>query len=617
MSALVRRRQRDSNIWPGFVDALATLLMVVIFILMIFVVAQFYLTRLLSGKDESLARLTRQVAELSELLSLERETSAELRITVAQLSAELQTSISAREELRSQVGQLTAARDSLEGRLAEMLASRAVLQQRLDESEAARKGIDARLLEVLEERDALLGKLRSVEDDAGIAEAERAQSAAELEQAIKVIAANRETIELQLKDLERLRRDISALRDTRQGLEDEIAALVQARDRLQDQYDNADDARREAERRVVLLIGEVNAAAARIRTLTETNAETLARIAELTEKLTASDKRVVNLQTELEKQQAAASRLRTELDKQQAAASLLQTDLTDSRTDAERMRAELEAERSRSQSQRDQLGELRDTTKKLEARLSDQTERTQLAQTEIEQRDIRLEELFSEHQLTQEKLTEEKKVSAEAQQQVELLNAQIAALRQQLARIAAVLEATEAKNRDQNVQILDLGKRLNAALATKVQELARFRSEFFGRLREVLSNRDDVKIVGDRFVFQSEVLFTSGSAQIGEPGKEKLAQFAATLREISQRIPKEINWILQVEGHTDTVPIRNEQFRSNWELSAGRAISVVKFLVEQGIPADRLSATGYGENQPIDPQDLERNRRIEMKLTQR
>ncbi len=157
----------------------------------------------------------------------------------------------------------------------------------------------------------------------------------------------------------------------------------------------------------------------------------------------------------------------------------------------------------------------------------------------------------------------------------------------------------------------------NAALATKVQELARFRSEFFGRLSEVLSDRDDVRIVGDRFVFQSEVLFGSGSAQIADAGKDKLAQFAATLREITPRIPSNINWILQVEGHTDTVPINNEQFRSNWELSAGRAISVVKYLVEQGLPAERLSATGYGEYQPIAPGDLERNRRIEMKLTQR
>lgn len=561
MSSLARRRSRHTDIWPGFVDALATLLMVFIFVLMIFVLAQFYLTRVLSGKDESLARLTRQVAELTDLLSLERETSAELRITVAQLSAELQSSIATREELANKVTQLTAARDSLEGRLAELMASKAVLQQRLDESESARKGIDARLLEVLKDRDALLGKLRSIEDKADVAEAERAQTSTELEQAIKVIEANRQTIKLQVQDLERLRRDIAALRDTRQKLEDEVAALAQARDALKSQFEASEEARKAAEQKVVVLVGQVGDAQAEVKTLTEANEATKAKVAEMLAKLKDSDSRVVQLQSNLDSE--------------------------------------------------------RDTRKKLEARLADQTERTKLAQTELEQRDIRLEELFSENQQSQNALTEEQKISAEAKKQVELLNAQIASLREQLARIEAALQASETKSKEQNVQILDLGRRLNAALATKVQELARFRSEFFGRLREVLSDREDVRIVGDRFVFQSEVLFGSGSAQIGDPGKAKLAKFAATLRDISGKIPKDINWILQVEGHTDTIPINNEQFRSNWELSAARAISVVKFLVEQGIPPERLSATGYGEYQPIDQTDLERNRRIEMKLTQR
>lgn len=560
MSAL-RRRQRHLDIWPGFVDALATLLMVFIFVLMIFVLGQFYLTRLLSGKDESLARLNRQLAELSELLALERESSAELRITVAQLSAELQSAITAREQLGNKVNQLTAARDALEGRLAELMASRAIVQQQLDQSEAARRGVDTRLLEVLRERDALLGKLRAVERDAEIAAAERAQTAAELEQAIKVIDANRDTIQLQLRDLERLRRDLAALRETRQKLEDEVAALAAARDQLRSRLTTAEEAREEAEGKVVVLLGEIDESEARIRSLSELDEKAQARIAELVEQLSKSESRAVQLQQE--------------------------------------------------------LGAERDATKKLEARLADEAERTRLAQTELEQREIRLEELLSEHEGTKRALTEEQKISAEAQRSVELLNAQIAALREQLARIEAALETSEAASREQKAQILDLGRRLNAALATKVQELARFRSEFFGRLREVLSDRDDVRIVGDRFVFQSEVLFGSGSAQIGEPGKEKMAQFAATLREIATRIPKDLNWVLQVEGHTDTVPIHNEQFRSNWELSSARAISVVKFLVEQGIPAERLSATGYGEYQPIAPGDLERNRRIEMKLTQR
>ncbi|MCG8511006.1 MAG: OmpA family protein, partial [Rhodospirillales bacterium] len=165
------------------------------------------------------------------------------------------------------------------------------------------------------------------------------------------------------------------------------------------------------------------------------------------------------------------------------------------------------------------------------------------------------------------------------------------------------------------------GKRLNAALASKVQELSRYRSEFFGRLRQVLGEQAGVRIVGDRFVFQSEVLFESASAELEEPGKAQLTQLGRTLSELAGKIPDDIDWVLRVDGHTDKIPIRTSKFPSNWELSTARAISVVKFLIEQGIPADNLAATGFGEFQPIDPRDDEiayrRNRRIEFKLTQR
>lgn len=210
---------------------------------------------------------------------------------------------------------------------------------------------------------------------------------------------------------------------------------------------------------------------------------------------------------------------------------------------------------------------------------------------------------------------------SQAQEQVALLNQQLAALRQQLAELAATLDASETKAKEQEVQIADLGKRLNAALAGKVAELAKFRSEFFGRLREVLGNRDDVHIVGDRFVFQSEVLFASGSADLGEAGQVQLGNLARTLLEISAKLPKDLNWILRVDGHTDVVPIRSPRYASNWELSTARAISVVNFLINQGIPPERLAATGFGEYQPLEPgnsQDaLARNRRIEMKLDSR
>ncbi|MEQ8370009.1 MAG: peptidoglycan -binding protein [Alphaproteobacteria bacterium] len=217
--------------------------------------------------------------------------------------------------------------------------------------------------------------------------------------------------------------------------------------------------------------------------------------------------------------------------------------------------------------------------------------------------------------------TAQRQLTAEAQDQVALLNRQILALREQLAAIAEALEASEAKNRQQEVQITNLGQRLNAALATRVEELSRFRSEFFGRLRQVLGDRQDIRIVGDRFVFQSEVLFASGSDELGPEGRQQVESLARTLAEIAREIPPEINWILEVSGHTDVVPISTGRFPSNWELSTARAITVVKALASAGIPAERLSATGYGQFQPIDDSDDEvafrRNRRIELKLTQR
>jgi len=215
----------------------------------------------------------------------------------------------------------------------------------------------------------------------------------------------------------------------------------------------------------------------------------------------------------------------------------------------------------------------------------------------------------------------EKKSKSEALSQVELLNQQIADLRRQLSQIAVALDASETKNRESQVVIADLGKRLDVALAEKVAEMARYRSEFFGRLREVLGNRQDVRIVGDRFVFQAEVLFPSGSADLTDEGKKTLSSFARTLLEISGKIPGDVPWVLRVDGHTDRVPIASPRYPSNWELSAGRAMSVVKFLLSQGVGPQRLAATGFGEYQPIDagkgPAANSRNRRIEMRLTDR
>ena len=219
-------------------------------------------------------------------------------------------------------------------------------------------------------------------------------------------------------------------------------------------------------------------------------------------------------------------------------------------------------------------------------------------------------------------LDEERRVSDAALRQVQVLNQQIASLRQQLSAVEAALGSAEADARTKDVKITDLGRRLNAALAAKVQELNRYRSDFFGRLREIIGAREDIRIVGDRFVFQSEVLFPAGSADLNPAGLDQMATLARALIEVAGEIPDEIAWVLRVDGHTDDVPLSGRgRYRDNWELSQARALSVVKYLITQGIPADRLVAAGFGENQPLDPaptaEARAKNRRIELKLTER
>ncbi len=378
--------------------------MVIIFLLMIFVLAQFFLNEALTGRDEALEKLQNQVSEMADLLALEKSQTADLRLNVSQLSEELRASVAERDDLKTALESLSVRAES--------------------------------------------------------AEAEASRLNTELEDGFKTMLADKAAIEVQVKKLVALSQQVEALQALKAELEDEIAGMAGKLDKSE-------------------------------------------------EELAAKEKA----------------------------------------------------------------------------------------------------------------LLEEKDLSESARAQVALLNQQMRALREQIAGLAKALEASESLSSKQKVQIASLGKRLNAALASKVQELSRYRSEFFGRLREVLGNRQDIRVVGDRFVFQSEVLFESGSAFLEEPGKVQLKQLGDTLLELSAKIPKDIDWVLRVDGHTDKIPINNEKFPSNWELSTARAISVVKFLIEQGIPADRLAATGFGEYQPIDPRNDEiafrRNRRIEFKLTER
>ncbi len=223
---------------------------------------------------------------------------------------------------------------------------------------------------------------------------------------------------------------------------------------------------------------------------------------------------------------------------------------------------------------------------------------------------------------TQKALESEKQLSARAQATVDLVNQQITAMRRQLAALEEALAASEAKDKESQARIADLGSRLNVALAQRVQELARYRSDFFGRLREILGDRPDIRVVGDRFVFQSEVLFPSGSDEFNEAGKAELDKLADALKQLEGEIPPEIAWVLRVDGHTDARPLSGSgRFRNNWELSSARAIAVVRYLIDRGVQPQHLVAAGFGEFQPIEPGTSDeanaKNRRIELKLTER
>ena len=370
-----------------------------------------------------------------------------------------------------------------------------------------------------------------------------------------------------------------------------------------------------------MVTGERDTLQLRLREMTGAGQTAMAEAAQAAIRADAGEDKLKVLLSDIE-------RLRRDIDALNAVRRDLETKVGVMAAALVESRGELNQSEDETAAVRADLSALRDTTAELETRLSDEQERTVLAQRTLEEREIRLAEVQALHlaaqssyDSSQDALAENQALSARQRDQIAVLNQQIDALRTQLGRVEQALQISELKSEEQDVTIANLGQRLNMALAAKVEELAAYRSEFFGRLREVLSDRRDFTIIGDRFVFQSEVLFASASDQLEAEGHDKLAKFAQVLREVMVQIPTELPWILQVDGHTDSRPIQTARFPSNWELSSARAISVVNFLIALGVPPDRLSATGYGEFQPLDDREDEiayrRNRRIELKLTQR
>ena len=454
MAGLSRRTDRNNSIiWPGFVDALAALLMVIMFLLLIFVLAQFFLSEALSGREQALDKLKVQVGELAGMLSLEKKSNAELQLNLSQIFEELLTSVALRDELKASV------------------------------SKKKKNAIKTRETLNKLENEAILAQTKITIMDS------------------QILSANSESSELRQKLLEA---------QTRIAIHEKRSVVL--------------------DQKIVQISIEAKAAKVSL-----SEAEDASRA--LIQKISALDRQVLLLDA---------------------------------------LKKEMEGEISELAGKLNEKGNL---------------------------------------------LLSEKEFSASARAEIALLNQQMLALRAQLLQINTVLEIAEAETIKKNVQIANLGKRLNAALATKVQELSRYRSEFFGRLRDLLGKHKGVQIVGDRFVFQSEVLFAKSEAEVAAAGQAQLDKLATTLLEIALEIPDGIDWILRIDGHTDNDPINTARYPSNWELSAARAISVVKHLIRAGLPANRLVAAGFGEFQPLDKRNDEiaqrRNRRIELKLTQR
>lgn len=327
------------------------------------------------------------------------------------------------------------------------------------------------------------------------------------------------------------------------------------------------------------------------------------------------------LTVRVEQLQADNADQRDEIRQQLLLTASLQEDIDALRKLRDRLEADIGKLASELDQSRADLGVERDRSKALDAELATQRESTLLAQRDIEQRDIRIQALSALVAQRDEDIAKQRQLDANARAEIALLTSKLDDLRLQLDEIRLALSAAESAKAAQAEEIRDLGQRLNVALAREVNQLRQYRSDFFGRLRQALGANPSVQVVGDRFVLPSELLFASGSATLGDAGRSELAKLVTILQDIAARVPGDIDWILRIDGHTDKVPINTAQFSSNWSLSTARAVSVVRFLIDQGIPAARLSAAGFGEFHPLDPADTpeayRRNRRIELKLTSR
>ena len=583
----LRNRLADTtNIWPGFVDVLATLLIVIIFVLMVFTVSQIYLSDAISGRDKALQDLRTQINELSKILVIETKDKEEALSTLSETEKKLEDT-----ELNLQSEQLLS--EQLQTDVAKKRSEIFVQEQNI--------------IALSEQISSLLKELRIV---ANALETYEGQ-------------------EITLLETEGLGERINKALATRI---DQLKILNQ-------ELDNANFKLLESEKSLKSTIAELNEKNENLMAINESLGLEEGGIEEQLLAIKNKNEKLLSLNDELEKTNIELSLRDEELQSQISQYQELMNDLLEindslglkdaslnEQLDAIRFKNEELARLNKDLIQKDstifnlrgKISELNNVLSLSEDKQKQQLEKLELLQSQI----VSLEQ---ENQTQKETSLEEIKnmeiQASKTLEQVEILSNQIDTLQKEIALLNDALEASESQALIKDLEIEVLGEKLNKALTSKVFELQKYRSEFFGKLQSILGDRKDIKIVGDRFIFESELLFDSASADLQLSGKEKLSEIGLTLKETTNDIPSDIDWIIMVEGHTDKKPIQTIRYPSNWELSSARANTVLKLLLDLGFPPNRLASAGYGEFYPISDgeteSDLQQNRRIELKLTSR
>ena len=617
--SLRNRLQESTNIWPGFVDVLATLLIVIIFILMVFTVSQIYLSDAISGRDKALVDLRNQINELSKILSIEKtskekaltelsQTQEELGITSKSLesqellSEELQADIAKkRSEIFVQEQNIIGLSEQITNLLQELRIVSNALEtyEGFDNASLETEGLGERINQALATR---IAQLKTLNNELDITNKKLADSENNLNLKINELnllndklTENENELELKNIELNNKNNDLIKINESL-GIEDgDLAAQLNAIKKKNDaliKLNNDLILSQEETKNTIQLLENANT-----------------KLALRDEELQSQISQYQNLMNDLLEINDSLGLKDASLQEQLEAIRFKNQELA-------RLNINLIEKDNTIIDLRGKIIELNDILS-----ISEEKQLTQESQIMILEKNIlSLQELNkTEKEISLKQIQEMELSSLETLKQVEILSAEIDDLKNEILTLNKALEASEIETASKNLEIEVLGERLNKALTSKIFELQKYRSEFFGKLQSLLGDREDIKIVGDRFIFESELLFDSASAVLQIEGKEKLKEIGITLKETTSQIPKEIDWIIQVEGHTDKRPINTAQYPSNWELSTARANSVLKLLLELGFEPERLAAAGYGEFYPISDgetnEDYQQNRRIELKLT--